>query len=112
MLKLRPKDKSLICRLAEEHFSTPLEIWAYGSRVDGTAHEGSDLDLVIIDDASLQWEEFVSFKEALQHSNIPILVDLQLWSKTPQSFRQNILARHTVLYTNHPEPKSQKEASL
>ena len=26
---------------------TPFEVWAYGSRVDGSAHEGSDLDLVV-----------------------------------------------------------------
>lgn len=111
MLKLRPKDKNLICQLAEEHFSTPLAIWAYGSRVEGTAHEGSDLDLVIMDDESLQWEEFASFKEALQHSNLPILVDLQIWSKMPQSFRQNILAQHIVLYTHHPKPKSQEQTT-
>ncbi len=111
MLKLRPKDKSLICQLAEEHFSTPIAIWAYGSRVDGTAHDGSDLDLVIIDEVPLRWEEFINFREALRHSNLPILLDLQIWSKIPPSFRQNIQAQHVVLYTHQTEPKSQEQAS-
>ena len=26
------------------------EVWAYGSRTNGTAHDGSDLDLVIVTD--------------------------------------------------------------
>ncbi len=40
------KDKQALLRI----FSTvsfPIEVWAYGSRVNGAAHEGSDLDLVI-----------------------------------------------------------------
>lgn len=43
---LRTKDKD---RLLEIFSSTdlPMEVWAYGSRVSGDAHDGSDLDLVI-----------------------------------------------------------------
>ena len=44
---LRQKDKQTLLQI----FSTvvvPIEVWAYGSRVSGTAHEGSDLDLVVM----------------------------------------------------------------
>ena len=30
-----------------ENYCPKAEIWAYGSRVDGRAHEGSDLDLCV-----------------------------------------------------------------
>lgn len=43
---LRNKDKEKLLAI----FSTvelDFEVWAYGSRVSGEAHEGSDLDLVI-----------------------------------------------------------------
>ncbi len=44
---LREKDKIRLLDI----FSTAnadMEIWAYGSRVNGDAHNGSDLDLVIL----------------------------------------------------------------
>jgi len=41
---LRAKDRRQICAIAARIFQEPVEIWAYGSRVDGTAHDASDLD--------------------------------------------------------------------
>ena len=41
---LRVKDREAISQIARESFSTPIEIWAYGSRVNGHAHQASDLD--------------------------------------------------------------------
>ena len=43
---LRQEDKKELVKIAKK-FLQELEIWAYGSRVDGTAHETSDLDLVL-----------------------------------------------------------------
>lgn len=34
------------------------------------------------------------------HSNIPILVDLFDWARLPESFHQNIVAQHEVLFSN------------
>ena len=93
---IRGKDKTEIIRLAEQAFSVPLKILAYGSRVNGTAHEASDLDLVIIsgDQNSLDIDELVKFKELLLESNIPILVQVVDWYRIPESFHQNILKRY------------------
>ncbi|MCL4700197.1 MAG: nucleotidyltransferase domain-containing protein, partial [Burkholderiaceae bacterium] len=43
---LREKDKQTLESIFKE-ITGDFEVWAYGSRVNGTAHEGSDLDLVI-----------------------------------------------------------------
>ena len=81
-----------------------VQVWAYGSRVNGNAHEGSDLDLVLRNPADLTqdvtgWHEL---KEALQASDLPMLVDVHLWSRLPQAFYANIEAGYVPLFTNQP----------
>ena len=76
-----------------------VDAWAYGSRVNGRSHPGSDLDLVLrtstlepIPDSSLQ--EFVA---ALERSNIPILVQAHDWARLPESFHREIEREHMAL---------------
>ena len=51
MILIRDKDKQNIEQIeqmiANETITIPCEIIAYGSMVDGTAHDTSDLDLAI-----------------------------------------------------------------
>jgi predicted nucleotidyltransferase len=78
-----------------------MEVWAYGSRVNGTAHDGSDLDLVVrsLDGQPLPPNLIPSLRERIRNSNIPILVELRDWAKLPASFHESILVRHEVLYS-------------
>lgn len=72
------------------------EIWAYGSRLNGTAHSGSDLDLVVKKyNPSFRLYEL---KELLQESNIPFLIDIHVYDDLPESFKQEILKNYTVIY--------------
>jgi predicted nucleotidyltransferase len=70
--------------------------------VNGTAHEGSDLDLVIRthDLGKLPADIYLALKEKIQESNIPIVVELFDWARLPESFHKNIEAQHEVLYSN------------
>jgi len=77
--------------LLERLFSTvefPLEVWAYGSRVSGSAHDRSDLDLVLrsADLKKLPADALTDIKEKIQESNIPILVEVFDWARLPDSF--------------------------
>lgn len=49
------------------------DAWAFGSRVSGGAHEGSDLDLVLrnVDDPALAVGGVAALREALQQSLLP-----------------------------------------
>lgn len=80
------------------HLTIPVEIWAYGSRVKGTAHDGSDLDLVIMskDGKKIPMNILMELKEKIRESNIPILVELFDWARLPESFHKNIEACHEV----------------
>lgn len=97
---LRDKDRQRLIRLLEEHITVPAEVWVYGSRVDGTAHEGSDIDLVIrtADLAPLPIGMLYAFREAHRDSNIPILMDAFDWATLPTSFQKNIQERHEVFW--------------
>ena len=102
MLNLREKDHKVLCQIANKCFKTSIEIWAYGSRVNGDNHDASDLDLVIrtIDDAPLAFDALLDFQEQIQESNIPILVQVIDWNKIPESFHSNILKKYQVVYSN------------
>jgi len=78
----------------------PCEVWAYGSRVNGTAHDGSDLDLVVrsSDLSPVPADIFMRLYEKIKESNIPILVELRDWARLPASFHKNIERRYEVLF--------------
>ena len=97
-LQLQARHWALLRDLLARH-APQAEAWAYGSRVDGTAHETSDLDVVLRHPTDLSqdvpgWDDL---KEAIQNSRLPILVDLHMWSRLPQSFHANIEAGYVVL---------------
>jgi uncharacterized protein len=80
----------------------PVEVWAYGSRVNGSAHEGSDLDLVIITPTreKVPVDILMELKDKIRDSNIPILVELFDWARLPESFHLNIESCHEVLFAS------------
>ena len=96
---LREKDKSRIIDIADKIFTSPIEIWVYGSRVNGTAHDTSDLDLVIRtkDLQPVDASELHLFQEAVEDSNIPIMVQIFDWARIPESFHHNINKNYEVL---------------
>lgn len=98
---IRPKDFDALCQIFAS-VNCPMEVWAYGSRVNGTAHDASDLDLVIRtpDLTPLPIEVLTLLKEKIQGSTIPILVDLFDWSRLPESFHRNIESNYEVFFTN------------
>lgn len=76
------------------------EVWAYGSRVSGGAHEGSDLDLVLRNpnDLSIEVVGVNELKDALQQSQLPMLVETHQWCLLPTSFHRNIEEKYVVLH--------------
>jgi uncharacterized protein len=98
---LREKDRQSLIVIFET-IPAPVEIWAYGSRVYGTAHSGSDLDLVLRTSnlKPLNKDELNVLCEKIRESNIPILVELRDWATLPISFHKNISAQYEVLFSS------------
>lgn len=100
-MKLRNKDRNSLTTIFE---TAPInfEIWAYGSRVNGNAHDGSDLDLVMRSSTleKIPLPIFKDLQEKIRNSNIPIVVELFDWARLPENFHKNIFINYEVLYKN------------
>ena len=83
-------------------------VWAYGSRVTGSAQECSDLDLVLRHPADPAQEitGWCELKEALEESRLPMLVDIHLWSRLPTSFHPEIERAYVVLQQGDENKKT------
>ncbi len=97
-LYLRDKDKQCFLKLLTELLPT-VTAWAYGSRVKGEAHDTSDLDIVLrsADLTPIPFEELDTFLQALNDSNIPILVEARDWARLPDYFHEEILKCYVEL---------------
>lgn len=106
-LRVRAQDRTELERILNQ-FVPNAEVWAYGSRVDGSGHELSDLDLVIRHPAESKAPAglvLAKLREAFSESNLPFLVDAHDWSTLPPPFRANIEAQHLVI-----QPGGQEKA--
>ena len=97
-LKLSEDQRSLLEQLISEYVPSS-EVWAYGSRVTGHSHEGSDLDLVLRNPSALEVPVRGSsdLKEAISASSLPMLIDIHQWAYLPESFKQNIEQAYVLL---------------
>ncbi|MEO5363414.1 MAG: nucleotidyltransferase domain-containing protein [Magnetococcus sp. DMHC-8] len=94
-MNITPDQREILIAMLRQ-FIPGVAVWAYGSRVKGTARPYSDLDLVVF--ATPEQRHLVlELKEALDESNIPFLVDLLIWDELPDEFHQSIDVLHVVL---------------
>ena len=79
------------------------EIWAFGSRVRGTAKPFSDLDLAILGDQPLPPGIRTDLADDFTESDLPYKVDLIEWATTSDRFRAIIeAAPHVILLQDPP----------
>lgn len=97
-LDLQPAYRQLLLAVLAAH-APEAEVWAYGSRVNGGAHEGSDLDLVVRNPAYLDapQKHLPRLRDALAESDLPILVEVLDWARIPEAIRQEIERQHVVV---------------
>lgn len=74
-------------------------MWAYGSRVTGKCHDTSDLDIVLRNpkDLTKPFDKRYDLIEAIQHSALPILVEVHDWALLPKQFHTNIENAYFVI---------------
>ena len=63
-----------------------VEVWAYGSRVNGRSHDGSDLDLVLRGPGreEIPAEQLAAFEEAVWETTIPFLDEARDLTRLPE----------------------------
>ena len=97
-IDLAPRHLAILGALLRRH-APGAEVWAFGSRVSGAGHAGSDLDLALRNPANLAAESpgLPDLRDALEASALPMLVDLHDWASIPEGFRKEIARSYVVL---------------
>ncbi len=97
-LNLPARHREQLEALLREHLPD-VEVWAYGSRVDGRSHDGSDLGLVLrapgLEEIDLT--QLADFEQALHDSTIPFVVEARDWARLPERFHREIEREHVVV---------------
>ena len=97
-MQIAPRHRRILEALLRKHL-TGVEVWAYGSRVNGRGHDGSDLDLVLRapDLKKLPAGQLLDFEDAVRESTIPFLVEAQDWACLPERFHKEIERGYVVM---------------
>lgn len=94
-LFVEKKDLDILINILSD-FCPKSEVFAYGSRINGRAHDGSDLDLAI---KNFPNEKYLfDLKEIISNSNISFLVDINLYETLPMSFQREIDKNNIKIY--------------
>ena len=97
-LHVSPGHWATIEALLREHLPY-VEVWAYGSRVNGRSHDGSDLDLVLRGPRlkEIPIKNLMEFKDAVRDSTVPFLVEARDWARLPERFHRYIEREYVTL---------------
>jgi len=93
---LRPGELEIVREILRRHVPNR-EVWAFGSRVKGTARPYSDLDLAVLGDQPLPLLVRAELAEEFSESDLPFKVDIVDWATTSERFRQIIESEYVVL---------------
>ena len=69
------------------------QIFAFGSRVNGTPRKYSDIDLAIASSQPLGLRKLRQLKDAFEDSNLPICVDIVDWTLADADFKAAVEAQ-------------------
>ena len=102
-LHIRPKHLKQV-RAILQRYIPGIEVWAYGSRVSGRSHDGSDLDLALRAPGltKIPLKKLGDLSDAFRESNIPFLIEARDWSRLPDTFHKEIARDYIVLNPSPP----------
>ncbi|MBU4485085.1 nucleotidyltransferase domain-containing protein, partial [bacterium] len=70
------KELKIVISAILDHLSQNTEIYFFGSRVDGTSHKSSDLDVLLKGETQINLAKIALIKENIENSDIPFNVDI------------------------------------
>lgn len=96
MIYLDAKQIETVRRILKKHLPTR-KIVAFGSRVKGDFKPHSDLDLCIMGDEGLSFQDLAYLREDFSDSDLPFRVDIVEWTTISPEFQQIILDESVVI---------------
>ena len=100
-LHLSERHRRILGSIIRQHLPD-IEVWVYGSRINGRSRDNSDLDIVLRAPGleRIPTGQLSDFEEALQESNIPFRVDAWDWARLPERFHREIERDYVALRLN------------
>lgn len=96
-IQLDASQLETVRRILHVHFEG-LKVLAYGSRVSGVnLTPESDLDIAVVSEKPLNFDEMVAVEKAFADSELPFRVDIVDWAKMPESLQKSIKKENFVI---------------
>ncbi len=95
-IDISPAHWAIVASILKAHVPAH-EVWAFGSRANGSAKPYSDLDLCVIAAHPLGLSARAMLAEAFSESDLPWFVDVVDWATTTKAFQDIIEAKKIVL---------------
>jgi predicted nucleotidyltransferase len=95
-IDIAPHDLETIRQILQKNVPE-LTVWAFGSRVSGTARKFSDLDIVLVSDKSLDSLRMAIMRDEFSESDLPFKVDIIEWYGVEEYFREIIKENYFIL---------------
>ena len=96
MLAITETERQIVLDIL--HKNVPeYEVWAFGSRVKGTAKRYSDLDLAIITEKPLSLETHANLVDAFSESDLDWKVDIIDWAACSENFKKIIQTQFEIV---------------
>lgn len=92
-----PADQLALVRAILDRHVPHAKVWAFGSRVQGTAERFSDLDLAIEDTEELSLRTLGNLKHDFIESDLPISVDILDMRTVKQPFKGIVVRQRVAL---------------
>ena len=89
MIDLAPDHLEKVRTILHQHVPR-CEVRAFGSRVNGTAKDYSDIDLAVVGSTQLSDDTLRHLKEAFEESDLPFRVDVLDWHAASPEFQKVI----------------------
>ncbi len=96
VIDMRPQDLAAVRAILAAHLPAGAAVFVFGSRANGRAHRGSDLDLAIDAGRPLTRAESGDLSYAFEESDLPYTVDVVDLRTVSAAFRAVIEAKPTA----------------
>lgn len=75
-IDIAPDHMKTVCRILQKHLQSNVNVWVFGSRAKWTTHDGSDLDLAVEGDQSIDHDTMANLSIEFDDSDLPYAVDV------------------------------------
>lgn len=92
-IQLSDVELHLVKQILMQHLPQA-KFWLFGSRINNTAQQYSDLDIAIIDEQPIDLAILSALEEDFANSSLPFKADLIDWQRISPEFRVHIKSKY------------------